>query len=786
MARSSSPSTLDPDLRLPVKARKDDFHPHHHQEEAWDALTRHFQVPNRVGILVVPTGGGKTTIASHWLLKHRIAQGCRVLWLAHRRSLLRQAFRDFAFNAHLAAPQSQIELIRVSSEDRPWSGVAAQHNAVFASIQATALEGNSDFLNQLLHQSPRGLFVVIDEAHHAAAPSYFRVLSRLKLADAPLLGLTATPLRSDADDEARLWEVFDRSVIYQVSRQVLIARGVLAVPRLETVRTGVEADLEFTPEDLAELGRLGDLGPAALERLGQNARRNRVIVEHYARNQGRYGKTIVFATDVLHARTLADEFTRVGVKADYVDYQRGDNQRVMDAFRNKADPVVLVNVEMLTEGFDAPRTRTAFLARPTRSEALLAQMIGRALRGDRAGGNPEAYLVTFVDTWREFSPLDPLPIVIPELPAGEPESARTSTRKPTFIPWEVIAAAYEFLRARLNPDATTVHECLPEGWYAWEEETGDDFYHRVVVVFRDQVEGFERLLRDWQQAGSLPATVTEDFAREMRRRYFADTPDPLPPIADLLALLRACPREGAEVGRVVWSTFEEKRAFDPKVLAGKLKDLPDSERAKRLEELFKGNATCRSVYREDLGAFMQDVQAAGGPCPPQPPPEAEDPSNQAKELPGWPAGHKGYALPGIWDQVVSRPGHFPCGVPHVASLAFTSRRLASYWGIYRYSDRSIRLNAALNSPGVPLFVVEFVLYHEALHADMPSAGHGPEFRSRERRFVPSAGAIDDARAHGIVAPGPAPAGYWRALADQFLDTLHRKYRVGGGSTPRIC
>ena len=78
----------------------------------------------------------------------------------------------------------------------------------------------------------------------------------------------------------------------------------------------------------------------------------------------------------------------------------------MDAYRDTEKPQVLINVEMLTEGYDAPRTQTIFLARPTQSEALLSQMVGRGLRGPQAGGTKRAYLVTFVDTWKQFHPLD--------------------------------------------------------------------------------------------------------------------------------------------------------------------------------------------------------------------------------------------------------------------------------------------------------------------------------------------------------------------------------------------
>ena len=178
------------------------------------------------------------------------------------------------------------------------------------------------------------------------------------------------------------------------------------MPVFETVKTNVNVEKDFTPEDYKHLERFGELGPNVLARLAKNASRNELIVEQYIKNRGTYGSTIVFAADTLHAQTLAEEFKKKGVDADYVDYSRDDAQEVIHRYQEKKKPDVLVNVEMLTEGFDAPHTRTVFIARPTRSEGLLAQMVGRALRGKQSGGNDKAYLVTFLDTWEEFDVLD--------------------------------------------------------------------------------------------------------------------------------------------------------------------------------------------------------------------------------------------------------------------------------------------------------------------------------------------------------------------------------------------
>src|ERR1700688_2870229 len=95
MAKSSSGF---PNCALVVEPSNDHFRPYEHQKAAWNALDKHFLERGKLaGILVVPTGGGKTAIASRWpwLLPQHVSNGGRVLWLTHRRSLLIQAFNAF-------------------------------------------------------------------------------------------------------------------------------------------------------------------------------------------------------------------------------------------------------------------------------------------------------------------------------------------------------------------------------------------------------------------------------------------------------------------------------------------------------------------------------------------------------------------------------------------------------------------------------------------------------------------------------------------------------------------
>ncbi len=388
-------------IHLELRDAPNPVEPYPHQLTTWDKMSRVYGDEGRVaGLVVLPTGGGKTVVAASWLLRNVIAKGGRVVWLAHRKALLRQALGTFQRLGNLAYPDKKtLDLIAVSSEFERWSAVSPEHDAIFASVQSSVLEANRGFVKELLAAAGERAFVVVAEAHHAAAPETLKLLSEMKASGVRLLGLTATPIRMDETDQRRLSALFDGTIIHQVSRRELSDAGILAAPSTETVKTSINVEKEMDAQDLKYLERYGELGPKVLERLGKSAHRNKLIVEHYLKNRQKYGPTIVFATDTLHAQTLADEFRKAGLeRVDHVDYSRKNASAIIERYA-KREIDVIVNVEMLTEGFDAPHTRTVFIARPTRSESLVVQMVGRALRGKRAGGNEQANLVTFLDTW---------------------------------------------------------------------------------------------------------------------------------------------------------------------------------------------------------------------------------------------------------------------------------------------------------------------------------------------------------------------------------------------------
>jgi hypothetical protein len=143
-----------------------------------------------------------------------------------------------------------------------------------------------------------------------------------------------------------------------------------------------------------------------LRELARSDARNDAIVKHYLSNVGHYGKTIVFACDIDHVDRLAMLFIRNGIAARGVHSKQpaGEAQRAIERFKSGAVQL-LVNVEMLTHGFDVPDAKTVFLCRPTTSDILFAQMVGRAARRDDATGKTSFYVVEFTDNVTEHGEL---------------------------------------------------------------------------------------------------------------------------------------------------------------------------------------------------------------------------------------------------------------------------------------------------------------------------------------------------------------------------------------------
>ncbi|PQO37827.1 DEAD/DEAH box helicase [Bremerella cremea] len=368
------------------------------------------------GLLVIPTGGGKTRTAVEWLLRSHIRHGGRVIWIAHRTELLNQAFDAFQRNAYttIVGDRDSIRCHLISGmHDQPVN-LSPDDDVVIASVHSLRPEsvGGKQFVKKWLsHQS--NVILVIDEAHHTPARSYRLLIELIREHAKPLrlLGLTATPFRTAKREQGHLAKLFPNDISYKVNLRELIRKGILSEPIFSSLSTNVSLKSGLSLSEQAKLERYqfdwNRLDARSKTTIGENRVRNRRIVDEYCQNENKYKQTIVFALNVPNAIALHSLFQEKKISAEYVIGNISDwkgtrsispqhNQEAIQKFKD-GEVKVLINVGVLTEGTDLPSTQTVFLARPTTSRTLMMQMIGRGLRGPKAGGTPHTHIVSFLD-----------------------------------------------------------------------------------------------------------------------------------------------------------------------------------------------------------------------------------------------------------------------------------------------------------------------------------------------------------------------------------------------------
>jgi superfamily II DNA or RNA helicase len=324
-------------------------------------------------LVVLPTGTGKTVLFAVLPLFFQFRK--RVLVLVHRDTLAEQA-RDTIREWNPYAGPVGIEMgNKYRSRNERIVVASVQTIGKFAMSES---QGSRSFhvSKRLLKFHPDEFdAVVVDECHHAVASGYKNILryfgflddSFAKVQPGPnriLFGVTATPKRLD---KRSLYEVFDLNA-FEYPIEEAIREGWLVNPRCFRIRTSVRLDdSDLNSEDLEKLSRKVNI-PA----------RNQLIVQEWL-SKANDRKTVCFAVDVQHAVDLALCFRNAGVKATAVWGDDPDRDRKLKDFK-RGRYQVICNCEILTEGYDDRSVSAIILARPTESESLFKQMIGRGTR----------------------------------------------------------------------------------------------------------------------------------------------------------------------------------------------------------------------------------------------------------------------------------------------------------------------------------------------------------------------------------------------------------------------
>lgn len=305
-------------------------------------------------LAVAPTGAGKTIMLSAVLGDLFKEDTSRACVLAHRDELTVQNQSKFKrVNPHLSTSVFNATI-------KAWHG-----DVTFAMVQTLSRESN-------LATMPVLDALVIDEAHHARADSYLRVIEHAQKANPnlKLLGMTATPNRGD---KLGLRPIFD-NVADQITVKELIDSGHLVPPRTFVMDVGVRDELSKVRKTALDY----DMG--AVASIMNTVPINDAVVKHWKEKAGDR-KTVVFCSTVQHAQDVAASFNAAGVPAVFVHGEMSDTERsnTLEAYTS-GEAQVIVNVAVLTEGWDFPPTNCVVLLRPSSYKSTMVQMIGRGLR----------------------------------------------------------------------------------------------------------------------------------------------------------------------------------------------------------------------------------------------------------------------------------------------------------------------------------------------------------------------------------------------------------------------
>lgn len=329
-----------------------------YQREAIDAVTAAWAEGTRRPAIILATGLGKSFIFAQLASEYIARTGKRVLILAHRDELVSQAMEEVSG----VDPNLSVGRVRAADND-------VKHEVVVASVQTLSRPRR---LAQLMEHSRYGDardigLVITDECHHSVSPSYVRIYEALP--DAVHLGVTATLARGDGVGLGSVWDdvVYERSIAWGIKKGYLSpVRGIaVRAPELDLSRvrkSGGDYQVNDLGHALSDSGVL-DVIPKA-------------YLEHAADRSG-----VAFLPTVETAHYTAEALREAGITSAVISGETPREERAQIFEDHRTGRIqVLSNCMVLTEGWNGPHTSCIVMARPTQSNPLYIQCVGRGTR----------------------------------------------------------------------------------------------------------------------------------------------------------------------------------------------------------------------------------------------------------------------------------------------------------------------------------------------------------------------------------------------------------------------
>lgn len=410
----------DPQIDIP----KEYLILHDYQKRVKDTSTKMLLDSNiKKFMMHMPTGSGKTKTCVESVIDYMrtvISSDGYVVWFAHSKELCDQAYEtlknmwrfrgDEAISFYKVFGDADIDLNLLSQERAVLFIGFQKFNSLLASTDQNILR----FRTRIASKSK---LIVVDEAHKSMAPTYKNAINycQSNFINCKLIGLTATPGRTNEDSEENnfLANFFDNNLIVikdvdgvEQSNPVAYLQGENVLANINETIIEIDMNLKskllVSAEELS-VKQLEEISKEAVINPLRNIKILETVKERISINDNE--SILIFAASTEHCIILDIIFKREKISSEYIlgTTSKEDRERIIREFKEKKFNV-LINYSVLTTGFDAPQLNTLIIARTVNSNILGSQIIGRALRGKRNGGNAENNIIVFKDN---ISGLDP-------------------------------------------------------------------------------------------------------------------------------------------------------------------------------------------------------------------------------------------------------------------------------------------------------------------------------------------------------------------------------------------
>ena len=431
-----------------------------YQKDCIQSIENHF-LSEKKQLIQLPTGAGKTVVLWHYLKANEKNGLIIVPSVQLGEQIFLEGLNYFSNNA-------------ISCK-------FGKYNQKIKNFHITTIQSlKNKYVAKEIYDNKFGL-IAIDEAHRAGAKSYLKFIKETNW-NPKILGLTATPERND---QISLESIFEK-ITYKIDLIDLILEGHLCDINATRIKTNIDIKK-------IKLDGNGDFTISSLYKCLGSEQRNDFIFNIF-HEKCKDLKTLIFAINIEHCLNLEKLFLEKGIKAKAIFGKQSLNHRleILKNFRN-GNIQVLINAQLLTEGFDEPSIQSIIIARPTLSRVLYTQMVGRGLRNHESKN--ECFLYELADNYHRICNFLSLSYDydFQSLNVEYPDNLRFSNLHKNKKEMELELLGYEEEKINLFNDESDFLNCKAYEWL--EKEVKLNFLTNKEALFVAFIENLKRICK---------------------------------------------------------------------------------------------------------------------------------------------------------------------------------------------------------------------------------------------------------------------------------------------------